>query len=307
MGTSLNFMRDTSHKKSFGLRVRSGIRRWATSPVGDRLGKLPGVPQLRPKIRRFIARHFHPEIVDVQGGHRMYLDARDTLLLSWYGYYEPDVTDLFKAYIKPGQTVFDIGANIGYYTLLAAKWVGPSGRVVAFEPEPSNFEILRKNVQLNGYSHVTLVPHAVSKAAGKIRLYLNEQNRGDHRIYDSGETRTSIEIETVSLDGYCAEHPGRVDFIKMDIQGAEGGALDGMKNVLQQNPSVVAVSEFWPEGLRRFGTLPESYLEQWRGLGFKLYPVSASTPLEPLQDIPRYVRWVSQKDDSNLLCVRDPA
>ncbi len=294
-------------KNTLSVLLRNCIRHWASSPLGDRLGKLPGLPQLRPKLRRFLASHFHPDIVDV-AGHRMHLDANDTLLLSWYGYYEPTVTQIFKDTLKKGDTVFDIGANIGYYTLLAAKLVGKEGKVIAFEPEPSNFELLRKNVRLNGYTHVTLEPYAVSKETGKIRLFLNDRNKGDHRIYDSGEARKSIEIQTVSLDDYCHDHPGRVDFIKMDIQGAEAAALQGMGGVLKHNPSIKLVSEFWPQGLRRFGVEPETYLQELLAHDFQLHVLREDSPKpEPIEDVRLFIQRSSEKDDSNILCLRKPA
>ncbi len=87
--------------------------------------------------------------------------------------------------IKPGQTVIDVGANIGYYnTLQFAKLVGPTvSRVYAFEPDPDNFALLRKNVAQNGYANVVCIQKAVSDQTSKLKLFRNSQNHGDHRIY----------------------------------------------------------------------------------------------------------------------------
>jgi len=86
---------------------------------------------------------------------------------------------------------------------------------------------LKKNVEINGYKNVELVQRAVSNKTGKIKLYLCEDNTGDHRIYDLHDERKSIEIEAIRLDDYFKNYNGAVDFIKMDIQGAEGGQFKG--------------------------------------------------------------------------------
>jgi tRNA G37 N-methylase Trm5 len=122
-------------------------------------------------------------------GHKMYLDSKESLDLSIYGVYEEYETDLIKKEIDRGDVVLDLGANIGYYTLLFAKKVGDEGRVYAFEPDPTNFSLLKKNVEINGYRNVVLIQKAVSNKNGKLKLYLNEDNKGDHRFYNSHDGR----------------------------------------------------------------------------------------------------------------------
>jgi len=170
----------------------------------------------------FVISHLKSTFAEVDG-HKMFLDSKDSLNLSINGVYEPFETELVKKEIKKGDVVLDIGANIGYYTLIYAKLVGEEGKVFAFEPDPDNFALLKKNVEINGYRNVILAQKAVSNKTGKIRLYLSEVNKGDHRIYDSHDGRKSIEIETIRLDDYFKNYNVRIDFIKMDVQGAEGG------------------------------------------------------------------------------------
>src|SRR5207237_678248 len=154
------------------------------------------------------------------------------------------------------------GANIGYYTLVFAELVGDSGRVFAFEPEPANFALLSENTGLNGRANVTLVNAAVADAGGRLPLYLAGENKGDHRLFDSpGESRDSVAVEVVQLDEYLADHPREIDFVKIDIQGSEGGALEGMASLLERSRDVELLVEFWPDGLRTFGTDPEEFLE----------------------------------------------
>src|ERR1700674_193031 len=97
--------------------------------------------------------------VQIQG-HTMFLDRNDSLQLYATGIYEPIETEIVKREVRSGEVVLDIGAHIGYYTLLFARLVGESGRVFAFEPDPANFAILSSNVAVNAYENVTLIRSA---------------------------------------------------------------------------------------------------------------------------------------------------
>ncbi|MGA1875209.1 MAG: FkbM family methyltransferase [bacterium] len=204
-------------------------------------------------------------------GHKMYLGDNDFLHISVNGNYEPSETRFFQNEVKEGNIVIDIGANIGYFTLLFAKHAGKRGHVYAFEPEPYNFGLLKKNIEINGYTNVTLVNKAVSDCTGKLELFLNEDNRGDHRIYNSHDGRRSLIIDSISLDDYFADFDGKINLIKMDIQGAEYHALKGMISLLSKNPQIVVETEFWPFGLLCSGIEPKVYLELFLELGFTIY------------------------------------
>lgn len=238
----------------------------------------------------------YPETFYLVDGHKMFLDSKDSLHLSINGIYEPFETELVKKEIKKGDVVLDIGANIGYYTLIFAKLVGENGKVFAFEPDPTNFSLLKKNVEINGYGNrVVLVQKAVSNKTEKIKLYLCEDNKGDHRIYDSHDGRQSIEIEAIRLDDYFKNYNGTIDFIKMDIQGAEGWAIQGMHNLLKKNKTVKIVTEFWPIGLKGSGIDPDEYFKILIELGFKLYEINEQEKkIKPI-NIPKV---------TNLLCMR---
>ncbi|HVZ80725.1 MAG TPA: FkbM family methyltransferase [bacterium] len=214
---------------------------------------------------------FKPKKVAVLG-HTLWLDDKDTLELGRRGVYEPFETELFQKEIKPGQTVVDVGANIGYYTLLAARRVGPQGRVYAFEPDPTNFGLLKKNVEENGYKNVVLVNKALSNKNGKTKLFLNPKNRGDHRVYDSGDGRESVTIGTLTLDSYLKKR--KVDFIKMDIQGAEPLALAGMKRTIKAGKGLKLITEFSPDSIKLCGNDPKKFLATLQALGFKLSEIS---------------------------------
>ncbi len=234
-------------------------------------------------------------------GHKMFLDKKDFLELAKYGFYEKSITELIKKKVKKGDVVLDIGANIGYYTLIFAKLVGKKGKVFAFEPEPTNFSLLKKNVEVNGYKNVVLVQKAVLNKIGKLNLYLNEDNMGDHRTYDSHDDRRFIEIESIRLDDYFKDYNGRINFIKMDIQGAEFGALQGMYDLLKKN-SVEMTTEFWPGGFKRFGASSEEYLNLLTKLGFKIYQMGDKETINIHEFLKRYSSEI--EDFTNLLCIK---
>ncbi|MFH1227188.1 MAG: FkbM family methyltransferase [Planctomycetota bacterium] len=259
-----------------------------------------------PKVYRKIVANMHPNLVDVQG-HKMFLDSYDSLGLSMNDVYEPIETSIVNQYVKKGDVVLDIGANIGYYTLLFARLVGDEGKVYAFEPEPDNFELLKKNIEINKYENVVLIPKAVSDKVGKIRLYLSGNNKGDNRIFDSQDNRLYIDVEMTTLNDYFRDYKGKVDFVKMDIQGAEGRAVRGMTNLLSNNRQAKIISEFWPGGLDRAGTKPEEYLKTLESFGFKLNIIDEEqlkiTPIEADELINIHKRH----EEWNLFCVRNSA
>lgn len=248
---------------------------------------------------------FKPKSVMVQG-HRMWLDDRDTLQLAVNQVYEPVETTLLKEQLKAGQTFVDVGANIGYYTLLAARIVGPQGRVYAFEPDAANFKLLEKNTAANGHGNVTAVNKALSNKTGTARLYLNPVNRGDHRIYDSNDGRPSVGIETVTLDRFFEKLDKQVHFIKMDVQGAEAAALGGMKGLIRKNKGLKLVTEFSPGSLKAFGVDPKKYLRDLEALDFRFQEISEKhktvKPVTPAQLLKRH--WGGSEDYTNLFCIK---
>lgn len=256
-------------------------------------------------IHILIFSHLKSNLVEAQG-HKMFLDSKDSLRLSIYGVHEPFETELVKKEIRDGDVVLDIGANIGYYTLIFAKLVGEKGNVFAFEPDPTNFALLKKNVEINGYQNVILVQKAVSNKTEKTRLYLSEDNKADHKIYDAHDGRQSIEIEAIRLDDYFKDYDGRIDFIKMDIEGAEASALQGALNLLKKNKNVKLVTEFWPSALKKSGAEPGEYLNLLIELGFSLYHLNEKEkkiePIDASESLKTHI--IEQKNAANLLCVR---
>jgi FkbM family methyltransferase len=221
--------------------------------------------------------------------------------------YEPFETEWVQNLVRPGDAVLDLGAHIGYYTLLLARWVGPYGRVVAFEPDPTNFALLQRNVAANGYRHVELFNRAAADRSGPTLLYLSSDNAGDHRVWAPTEARPSVAVETVELDRLFGDADRHFDFIKMDVQGAEYAAARGMRGLLGRPGRRYLVTEYWPLGLRSAGAEPADYLGLLEELGFRFYVIdevrrqltrTAQTRLLEVLDPAR-------DDFVNLLCIKE--
>ncbi len=204
---------------------------------------------------------FKTSLVRDVHGHLLQLDRGDYLGLSLTRAYEPEVTAFFMRSVRPGDTALDLGAHVGYFTLLLAKLVGPRGRVVAFEPHPENFALLSKNVRENGYGNVSLYQAAVADRSGRGWLLPDQFNSGDHRLAKLPPTDPSaIEIDTVALDDQLRSLAGTSRWIKMDVQGAEVAALRGMERVIESCRRLSVVVEFFPRALERAGSRPEELL-----------------------------------------------
>ncbi len=269
--------------------------------AGKGLGKLPLVMW----IHGFFYHHLKPVgivLIDAQGS-KMYVDSRDIgvtpFLLEW-GFYEKYETALFKRLVKKGMVVLDIGANVGYYTLLAAHLVGDEGKVFAFEPDPYNFDLLCKNIEVNGYRNVIPVRKAVSSKSGKRKFFLDKNNLGGHSLSKANVgTSASITIEATSLDDYFKNTDYKVDVIKMDVQGLEMEVLEGMTNTINRNDNLKIITEFWPMGLRNSGSSPKDFLNKLVEYGFALYQIGQY--LEPI-NVNYFSGMCSDKKFTTLLC-----
>lgn len=222
--------------------------------------------------------------------------------------WEPKETYWFMTVLREGDTVVDIGANVGYYTLLGARIVGETGRIYAFEPDPVAFGILEKNVRINGLTNVVLEQKAVSNEPGAIRLYLAAVNKGDHKIYETDESRASIEIEAVALDDYFAGSKTAINFVKIDTQGAEGAIIEGMERIIRENDDILMVVEFWPFGLNGFGYDSDKFLAKLDAFGFDFFNLGVWGKPSRLMatDIPRLSSFhtVENKSFTNLFLAK---
>jgi FkbM family methyltransferase len=185
---------------------------------------------------------------------------------------------LFSAWLRPGDTVLDIGANIGGYASFLANLVGPEGKVFAFEPEPRNLAHLYRLA--SRLRQIDVVPAAVAERSGDLKLFISADMNVDHRTYDPGEGRVGIDVPALAIDEFLRPEM-RVDAIKMDIQGAEMSALRGARRLFRDSSRILILLEYWPFGLRAAGEEPTALLEFLRDTGFEVRVVGGKSLPDP--------------------------
>lgn len=218
-------------------------------------------------------------------GNQMYLlnKGGDSLQLSTLGTFEPFETQILKKEIKERNFVVDIGASVGYYTLLFAKWTGSKGKVFSFEPNHEKFSVLKKNVSVNNYKNVLLVQKYVSNKSTK-----------------------NSKINSVSLDDFFGQCDNPINLIKMDIEGGEGLAMEGMKILLEKNKDIKILTEFHTKELRRCGIEPNDFLNDLKQLGFSLYNINEQRKiLEKTSNEELLKNYPAENIFRNIFCKRE--
>jgi FkbM family methyltransferase len=192
------------------------------------------------------------------------MESRGDIYLLAEGKYESFTTQLFKSLIAPGMTVLDLGSQIGWFALVAAQRVGPTGRVCAFEPDPRNLKILRANVRVNKFEGIVqVVPKAISDTTGTTTFHVSRSSRSSSIDFrPRRELEQKISIETTSVDDFLGSAP--VNVIKMDIEGAEPRALLAMERTLRSNPSLQMIVEMNASSLHSSGSAPDELLLRLR-------------------------------------------
>jgi FkbM family methyltransferase len=220
--------------------------------------------------------------------------------------FEPYETELFREALKPGMTVIDIGANIGYYTVIAASRVGASGKVIAFEPAPENYAFLKETIAANSFSQVAAYPLAVADKEGELQLNLYDSNKGKHSLVKDASTakgfNSSVTVKTVALDNFLRkEHIDRVDVVKMDIEGAESIALQGMNESLSN--AKMLFLEFTPSAIQKAGHDPDEVLRLLREKSFDIYAIDERAKSKRrITDFDALVRAIPETECANLFC-----
>ena len=216
----------------------------------------------------------------------LFIDAADEVIrpaIDRHGIWEPGETALLLEWLGPSMTFVDIGAHVGYYTILAARRVGPGGLVLAFEPSPRNYELLLANVWQNGLTNVVCFPWAVSDRVGFLDLFTDESNTGDNRIFPSAG-RQHVRVRAVALDALPLIQPP-IDVVKMDVQGAEEAVVAGMGTLLARSPCARITLEYWPFGIRALGRDERATLRYYRSLGYRVRVQNPERPgIEDLSD-----------------------
>lgn len=234
--------------------------------------RFPFLVSLYKQVSLYMAKDGETEVaIPLQS--RLLVSNKDTglgLFLRMSGEFEPLQTADFLKTVKRGDTVMDIGANIGYYTVLASKLVGKSGKVYAFEPDRENYILLLKNLALNGCKNVVPVKTALGEKKGRVRFYEDPANPGESSLAKSRNTNHSI-VSVTTLDSFAAENKiKRPQVIKMDVEGGEVSVLIGGKNTLKKTKHLVLYSECNPASLLRFARNTDDFITTLITIGFKI-------------------------------------
>lgn len=179
-----------------------------------------------------------------------------------------DKIRVIKGHVKPGMAVLDIGANIGFYTIMLSRLVGTEGLVYAFEPDEDNYHLLRKLTQ--GLTNVKLMNVACGEKSGKTYLYKSSQLNIDHQVYKTDEARERIEITSIAIDDLLKDSERSIGFIKIDVQGYDHHVFKGMAKTVARSQKVMIISELWPYGLKKAGTSANQYLSDVAEAGFDI-------------------------------------
>lgn len=216
--------------------------------------------------------NFKSDYAIVQGS-KMFLDPGDSLDLSINGVYGELDTKIIREEIHEGDIVIDVGANIGYYTLIFAQLVGSSGKVFAFEPESKNFEILKKNIKINNYQNIVAEQKIVSDKSGIVKLFIAEHGIVGHRINQQKSSQKFIEVESIILDNYIKKLnlDNKINFIKIDVEGSEPKVLEGTKEIIQKSNQLKIFTEFNREAVEEYGIEPKEMIDLFYRNGFKIY------------------------------------
>jgi len=277
---------------------------------GLSLSKIPIVEALYERV--YWALRPHGVVLLSVHGSKMYYDTNlkgPLYSLVTMGTYERYETEVFQSMLRLGMTVVDIGANVGYYALLAARGVGAEGRVFAFEPDPRTYELMSKSVEANGYRNILVFRKALADRTGTLWLYADALNAGNSTLARENvqSLLDTYEVEIQPLDAFLEENAGghKVDLIKMDVQGAEGLVLKGATRLLREGGSLKIMMEFEPEKLAAMGTNPSGLLQELVGYGFRIHLIDADArscralSLAEIEDLSRLQGY------ANLLLERD--
>jgi len=217
-----------------------------------------------------------PKEINIDEG-RIALNQKDVAVSGMLalGAFEPYQISLFRQLIKPEMVVIDIGANIGLYTVIAGRKVGEKGKVFSFEPEQRNFDFLNNNIRINNLSNIYSSKVAISNEKSTKELFLFSENTGSYSLVDNRKTNVSVSVQTDTLDSILNSHSiKQVDIIKMDIEGAEYLAFEGMTNTINSSKKLTMMIEFFPNAIRRFNKNPHDFLTRISSLGFKISEIN---------------------------------
>lgn len=245
-------------------------------------------------------------------GFWLYVNSKDTGLAAQLitGAYESYVIEILRKIVLKGFVVCDVGAHVGYHTMILSRLVGSFGKVYSLEPDPENFKLLDKNIIMNKLKNVFHKRIAVSSRRGSARLFVSETDTTDHRLLTYNinnptiQKRKYVKVTQDSLDNLLKKEK-RVNLVKIDIQGSEVECLRGMRTLIRNNRDIKIIIEFWPEGLKQAGTDPGSLFKKIMDYKLKIYLLDEKNrKTRRIKSLDALLKLTGEKGFVNLLCRR---
>ena len=252
-------------------------------------------PAVAPAIRPPIYMGNNIALLCTTNYNKMFVDTRDLLIAPWlliHGEWEPEETDLVKKLVKLGDVFVDVGANLGYYSLIAAR--AGASHVYAFEAQPSTYELLGKNVIINWMTKfITYENLAVYSHTTDLEFFVRNHYPGNSSLGFAPpdqlgkwfDTTTAVKVHAVSLDDYFADKPGKIDLLKVDVEGAEPAVFEGARRTLAQNRGIKILCEWSPDQMATARQDPAHLVELWAEQGFRAHVLHTGLNEVPLRSL----------------------
>lgn len=236
----------------------------------------------------------------------IWLESSDGVMLPYLKAnrtWEPEEGELLRNLVKPGDVFVDVGANVGYFVRLIGTHCGPSV-IHAFEPQPTSAALLA----LNAWDlpvPVSIWPLALADAAGTVVVSTAEHNVGDTRVSAPAADATAVATAVAGVAKMDDLIAGRVDVVKIDVQGYEPEVIRGMTRIASENTQIRLVIEFWPAALRDRSIAPEAVLAEYRAAGYSISLLRGSAPVESgTTEIMEFCDTAGPDGQANLLLSR---
>lgn len=252
-------------------------RRWPSSRA---------VRSLAYHLREALARDGERVVAELPTGSQIVLDPSDRYhaQILFFGELEGETTALFRRVARRGWTVLDVGANSGYFSLLARDLGGTGSVVRSFEPNPQVVELLQETVRRNGVG-IAVEPKACGAEAGELPLHLGADSRNTGLATLSAAAAkgdSTVSVSVVSLDDYCDEHGLAPDLVKIDVEGFEDQVLAGMRSLLRRRVPRHIVCEM---SSAPGSPAPGVVIGELEEFGYSAHHILADGTLEPLAQV----------------------
>lgn len=245
------------------------------------------VIRLMPRLRRKLRKYLRPcvEICAMGPKYEIVVDLSQGSLQEFFFLnaenYEFATQAVMRKFLKPGMTAIDIGAHTGFFTLLMADLVGVHGRVYSFEPHPQNYKLLKQNISHNSFSWVEAHNIALSNKTGQAILSINPVNEGGHSLGDFSNNpdligwdrqQLKVRVKTITLDAFVKGHNiDQIDFIKMDVEGAECLVIEGARDVLMGEKAPIILCEVGDKAQEQFGKKERDLRRLLYSIGYRSF------------------------------------